>query len=104
MYDICPNTDPILSGLSGILASAASTIPCSSCGASFQQFDCVNDLRFEGLLSMGEIYNHTDLLASSIQTLSNIAGEVMSPVSGGVSSYSAVGSEWTVSALSINGK
>ena len=101
MYDICPNTDPILIGLNRILDAVAPFEPWSSCGPSFQEFDCVTDLGYEAPLSTGSVYNPTDLPASGTQTLSNIAGEVTSPASGAVFSYSAVGSEWTVSALSI---
>jgi hypothetical protein len=104
MYDICPNTNPKLIGLNAIIKAVANTEPWSSCGPSLQQFDCVNDLRFAAPLSTGSIYNPTDLPASGTQTLSNIAGEVTSPASGAVFTYSAVGSEWTVSALSINNK
>lgn len=101
MYDICPNTDPKLIGLTKILDASAATIPWSSCGPSLQEFDCVNDLGYQAPLSTGSVYNPTDLPASGTQTLSNIAGEVTSPASGAVFTYSAVGSEWTVSALSI---
>ena len=104
MYDICPNTDPKLIGLDQILSAVAPSLPWPSCGPTFQQFDCVNDLRFEAPLSTGKIYNPTNLPASGTQTLSNIAGEVTSPASGAVFSYSVLGTEWTVSALSINGK
>lgn len=102
MYDICPNTDPKLIGLNKILDATAATIPWSSCGPSLQEFDCVNELGYEAPLSTGTVYNPTDLPASGTQTLSDIAGEVTSPASGAVFTYSAVGSEWTVSALSIN--
>jgi hypothetical protein len=104
MYDICPNTDPKLIGLDQILSAVAPTLPWPSCGPTFHQFDCVNDLRFEAPLSTGKIYNPTEVLASGTRTLSNIAGEVTSPASGAVFSYSVLGTEWTVSALSINGK
>lgn len=101
MYDICPDTDPKLIGLTKILDATSATLPWSSCGPSLDEFDCVNDLGYEAPLSTGSVYNPTDLPASGTQTLSNIAGEVTSPASGAVFSYSAIGSEWTVSALSI---
>ena len=104
MYDICPNTVPKLIGLDQILSAVAPTLPWPSCGPTFQQFDCVSDLRFEATLSTGKFYNPTNVPASGTQTLSNTAGEVTSPASGAVFSYSVLGTEWTVSALSINEK
>jgi hypothetical protein len=53
-------------------------------------------------LSTGAVYNPTDLPASGTQALTNIAGEVTSPASGSIFSYTAIGQEWTVTALSIN--
>lgn len=104
MYDICPNTDPKLIGLNLILSAVSILQPWPSCGPSFQQFNCVNDLRFEAPLSTGSVYNPTNTPASGTQTLSNLAGEVTSPASGSVFSYSAAGSEWTVTAISVKGK
>ena len=51
---------------------------------------------------IGAVYNPTDLPASGTQALTNIAGEVISPASGSVFSYTAIGQEFTVTALSIN--
>jgi hypothetical protein len=53
-------------------------------------------------LSTGAVYNPTNLPASGTQSLTNIAGEVTSPASGSIFSYTAIGQEWTVTALSIN--
>ena len=69
---------------------------------SLNQFNCVTDLHFEPPLSTGAVYNPTNLPASGTQTLSNIAGEVTSPASGSVFSYTAIGQVFTVTALSIN--
>ena len=68
---------------------------------SFQQFDCVHNLQFEAPLSTGSVYN-LNLPALATQTLSDIAGEITSPASGAVFTYSTVGSEWTASVLSIS--
>ena len=53
-------------------------------------------------MSTGAVYNPTNLPASGTQSLTNIAGEVTSPASGSIFSYTAIGQEWTVTALSIN--
>jgi hypothetical protein len=102
MYDICPNTDPTLIGLNTLLNAVAPYYPWSGCVDSLNQFNCVTNLHFEPPLSTGTVYNPTDLPASGTQTLSNIAGEATSPASGSVFSYTAIGQEFTVTALSIN--
>jgi hypothetical protein len=102
MYDICPNTDPTLIGLDTLLNAVAPYYPWPGCVDSLNQYNCVADLDFEPPLSTGAVYNPTDLPASGTQALSNIAGEVTSPASGSIFSYTAIGQEWTVTALSIN--
>jgi hypothetical protein len=102
MYDICPNTDPTLIGLTALLNALAPYYPWPKCVDSLNQFNCVTDLHFEPPLSTGAVYNPTDLPASGTRTLSNIAGEVTSPASGSVFSYAAIGQEFTVTARSIN--
>jgi hypothetical protein len=102
MYDICPNTDPTLIGLNALLNAVAPYYPWSGCVDSLNQFNCVTNLHFEAPLSTGAVYNPTDLPASGTQALTNIAGEITSPASGSVFSYTAIGQEFTVTALSIN--
>jgi hypothetical protein len=102
MYDICPNTDPKLIGLDALLNAVAPYYPWPGCVDSLNQFNCITDLGFIPPLSTGAVYNPTDLPASGTQTLSNIAGEVTSPASGSIFSYTAIGQEFTVTALSIN--
>jgi hypothetical protein len=102
MYDICPNTDPTLIGLNTLLNAVAPYYPWPGCVDSLNQYNCVADLGFEPPLSTGAVYNPTDLPASGTQALTNIAGEVTSPASGSIFSYTAIGQEWTVTALSIN--
>lgn len=102
MYDICPNTDPTLIGLNKLLNAVAPYYPWSGCVDSLNQFNCVTDLHFEPPLSTGAVYNPTDLPASGTQSLTNIAGEVTSPASGSVFSYTAIGQKFTVTAQSIN--
>jgi hypothetical protein len=102
MYDICPNTDPKLIGLDTLLNAVAPYYPWPGCVDSLNQYNCVADLGFEPPLSTGAVYNPTDLPASGAQALSNIAGEVTSPASGSIFSYTAIGQEWTVTALSIS--
>jgi hypothetical protein len=102
MYDICPNTDPTLIGLNALPNAVAPYYPWSGCVDSLNQFNCVTDLHSEPPLSTGAVYNPTDLPASGTQALTNIAGEVTSPASGSVFSYTAIGLEFTVTALSIN--
>jgi len=101
MYDICPNTDPKLIGLDAILNAVAPYYPWSGCVNSLNQFNCVTDLDFVPPLSNGSVYNPNDLPASGTQSLTNIAGEVTSPASGSIFSYTAIGQEFTVTALSI---
>jgi hypothetical protein len=102
MYDIRSNTDPTLIGLNTLLNAVAPYYPWSGCVDSLNQFNCVTDLHSEPPLSTGAVCNPTDLPASSTQALTNIAGEVTSPASGSVFSYTAIGLEFTVTALSIN--
>jgi hypothetical protein len=102
MYDICPDTNPDILGASSLvtIVSAAGE-PWPSCGPALQQFDCAVDLGFVAPLTTGTIYNPTNTPTPGTNTLSNIAGEVTSPASGSIFSYSAGGSEWTITALSI---
>ena len=102
MYDICPNTNPDLIGLNALLNAAAPYYPWPKCVDNLNQNNCVTDLSFVPPLSTGAVYNPTDLPASGTQALSNIAGEVTSPASGSIFSYTAIGQEWTVTALSID--
>lgn len=99
MYDICPNTDPTLICLNTLLNAVAPYYPWSGCVDSLSQFNCVTSLHFEPPLSTGAVYNPTDLPASGTQNLTNIAGEVTSPASGLVFSYTAIGQEFMVTAL-----
>jgi hypothetical protein len=101
MYDICPNTNPNLIGLTALLNAVAPYYPWPNCVDSLNENNCVADLGFTAPLSTGSVYNPTDLPASGTQPLTNIAGEVTSPASGSVFSYTAIGQEWTVTALSI---
>jgi len=101
MYDICPNTNPNLIGLTALLNAVAPYYPWPNCVNSLNENNCVADLGFVAPLSTGSVYNPTDLPASGTQSLTNIAGEVTSPASGSVFSYTAIGQEFTVTALSI---
>jgi len=101
MYDICPNTDPKLIGLNAVLNAVAPYYPWPGCVDSLNQFNCVNDLGFVPPMSNVSVYNPDDLPASGTQSLTNIAGEVTSPASGSIFSYTAIGQEFTVTALSI---
>jgi hypothetical protein len=102
MYDICPNTDPAEIGLDTLLNAVAPYYPWPECVGSLNQYNCVADLGFEAPLSTGAIYNPTNLPASGTQAVTNIAGEVTSPASGSIFSFTAIGQEWTVTALSVN--
>jgi hypothetical protein len=102
IYDICPNTNPAEIGLDTLLNAVAPYYPWPNCVGSLNQYNCVADLGFEAPLSTGAVYNPTNLPASGTQTLSNIAGEVTSPASGSIFSFTAIGQEWTVTALSLD--
>lgn len=86
-FDICPNTDPKLLGLSniGTLESAADT-QFSDCGKYLDTYDCAKDLGFN-LDGVSTYLKPADKLTTGTATLSNVAGTVAAPASGSVFSY-----------------
>ena len=101
MYDICPNTNPAFIGYNAMLNAVAPYYPWPNCVNSLNENNCVAELGFVAPLSTGSVYNPTDLPVSGTGGLSNIAGQVTSPASGSVFSFTAIGQEFTVTALSI---
>ncbi|RDW80155.1 hypothetical protein BP6252_04793 [Coleophoma cylindrospora] len=104
IYDICPNTDPNLIGLSLIQQyETALNTPFSSCDSYLAEFNCVSDLGFQNVPG-GTFYSQGNLPAAGNNTLSNIAGTVTSPASGSVFTYTNSGDSqtYTITAASVN--
>ncbi|KAL6857341.1 hypothetical protein J3F83DRAFT_763685 [Trichoderma novae-zelandiae] len=87
LYNICPDTDPKLIGLSTIsqLESQLNT-DFDSCGPYLDTYDCVTALGYS-LDGVSKYYKPTDITPSGTATLSNAAGTVTSPASGTVFTY-----------------
>lgn len=86
-YNICPDTDPTLIGLSNVsqLESQVNT-PFDSCGSYLNTYDCISDLSYS-LDGVSTYYKPTNLPKSGTATLSNAAGTVTAPASGSVFTY-----------------
>ncbi|PMD45492.1 hypothetical protein L207DRAFT_481871 [Hyaloscypha variabilis F] len=103
IYAICPNTDPTLIGLSSVqqLETTLDT-QINDCQPYLAEYNCVSDLGFSQVV--GNIfYGPNNLPASGTQTLSNVAGTVTAPASGGVFTYTngGDGQVYTISAASV---
>ncbi|PTB71722.1 hypothetical protein M440DRAFT_1395438 [Trichoderma longibrachiatum ATCC 18648] len=102
LYNICPDTDPKLIGLSNVsqLQSQLNT-DFNSCGSYLETYDCVADLGYS-LDGVSKYYKPTDTVPSGTATLSNAAGTVTSPASGTVFSYTN-GGDGTVYTITAAG-
>ncbi|KAH0497573.1 hypothetical protein TgHK011_004870 [Trichoderma gracile] len=101
LYNICPDTDPKLIGLSNVaqLQSQLNT-DFNSCGSYLDTYDCVHDLGYS-LDGVSKYYKPTDAVPSGTATLSNAAGTVTAPASGTVFSYTngGDGTVYTITAV-----
>ncbi|KAK1255635.1 hypothetical protein MKX07_007894 [Trichoderma sp. CBMAI-0711] len=101
LYNICPDTDPKLIGLSTVsqLQSQLNT-DFDSCGSYMDTYDCVNDLGYS-LDGVSKYYKPTDAVPSGTATLSNAAGTVTAPASGTAFSYTngGDGTVYTITAV-----
>ncbi|KIW20416.1 hypothetical protein PV08_00991 [Exophiala spinifera] len=87
IFEICPNTDPTLIGLSSIgdLESELNT-QFSSCGPYLETYDCISSLSYS-LDGVSTFLKPSDPLQTGTDTLSNGPGSVTTPASGQVFSY-----------------
>lgn len=87
IFEICPNTDPTLVGLSRIsdLETELNT-PFSSCGQYLETYDCISSLSYS-LDGVSTYLKPSDPLQTGTETLSNGPGTVTTPASGQVFSY-----------------
>jgi hypothetical protein len=101
-YDICPTTDPTLLGIKG-LTNGSSIWPSflTSPNPLTDPESLCPSLGFLPPLSTGALYNPTNLPAPGTQGVSNLPGEVTSPASGAVFTWSEDGLEVAVTALSL---
>jgi hypothetical protein len=66
--------------------------------------DCVGSLGFTAPLSTGEVFNPTNTPAAGTETLSNIAGEMTTPASGAIFTWTArAAASYVVTAISAEG-
>lgn len=102
-YNICPDTDPTLIGLSNVsqLESQLNT-PFDSCGSYLDTYDCISDLKYS-IDGVSTYYKPTNLPKSGTATLSNAAGTVTAPVSGSVFTYTngGDGTVYTITAAGV---
>ncbi|RDW92540.1 hypothetical protein BP5796_01934 [Coleophoma crateriformis] len=106
IYDICPNTDPNLIGLSLVQQyETALNTPFSSCDPYLAEFNCVSDLGFQNVPG-GKFYRQGNLPVADTDTLSNVAGTVTSPASGSVFTYTNNGDSqtYTITVVSVSAR
>ena len=86
LYEICPDTNPDLIGMSQIATIETQLdIPFSQC-EPMTKVNCESDLSFS-LTGVTAYYPPNGLPASGTATLSNVPGSVTAPPSGSVFSY-----------------
>ncbi|KAL7948139.1 hypothetical protein V8C42DRAFT_351955 [Trichoderma barbatum] len=102
-FNICPDTDPKLIGLSNVaqLQSQLNT-PFDSCGPYLDTYDCVSILGYS-LDGVSKYYKPTDVPPDGTATLSNAPGTVTSPASGTVFTYTN-GGDGTVYTITAAGQ
>jgi hypothetical protein len=106
LFDICPATDPTLIGLTLLYQfGTAAGMPWPNCNAYLQPAQtCVNSLGFIAPSVTGTLFNPTNTPAAGTQTLSNIAGEMTTPASGAVFTWTGGdGVPYPITAISAAG-
>lgn len=86
-YNICPDTQPSLIGISEVLAYIADLEqPWSSCSAFMSAYSCTSELNFSNIAN-GPFLMPNDLPPSGTASLSVIGGTVSAPPLGTLFSY-----------------
>lgn len=104
-YDICPDTDPSLIGLTTVMnyiSGLTNKQGFSYCDSTLSSFNCESDLGFSALGDNGEYYANSDLPASGTETLYNANGVLTSPPFGSATTISFSATSYVLTASPYN--
>ncbi len=106
IYDICPSTTPSILGADTYYAALFADTDWSSCGVYLEAYDCDTELGFASPAgNVTHFYEPADLPRNGTLSLFDTTGEgeIRTPVSGEVFTWTANGVARTVMAASVTG-